>query len=127
MAKWQPSAGIQRDYTGKALIALGLVGVVADLWFLAKPFAILAARLQEGFLGLVPAMGMYILNAAHAVAFHQVDPLWLASRILVLSCAVASLILGAFLLRRKPKQLLIIDLALTPEFEGRETINNGSR
>jgi hypothetical protein len=108
-------------------MTLGLVVALADLWLLVKPLFDLASTIHQGVLGVLPSLGMCLLNATNAVAFHQIDYVWLISHILVLCCAMTALLVGTGLLRRMAARPLIFDLALSPEFEGRETINNGSR
>jgi hypothetical protein len=108
-------------------MTLGLAVTLTDLWLLVKPILELASHIHQGFLGVLPSLGMCLLNAANAIAFRQVDYAWLISHILVLFSAMTALLIGTTLLQRKPTRSLIIELALSPDFEGRETINNGSR
>jgi hypothetical protein len=108
-------------------MTLGLAMALTDLWLLVRPLVELAGRIHQGFLGVLPSLGMCLLNATNAIAFHQIGYVWLISHMLVLCSAMAALLMGTRLLRRKTARPLIIELALSPEFEGRETINNGSR
>jgi hypothetical protein len=108
-------------------MALGVAMAVVDVWLLVKPLLDLASRIHQGFLGLLPSLGMCLLNATNAIAFHQIGYVWFIPHILVLCSAMAALLIGTALLRRKAARPLIFELALSPECEGRETINNGSR
>jgi hypothetical protein len=117
----------QRGYLGNALIAAGVFALALDLSFLVQPIEAIAARLREGLMGVLPTLGMCLLNATHAIAFHQVDYVSLISRILVLFCAMTSVIAGLSLLRPRARRLHIIELALSPELEGREMMNGSSR
>ena len=117
----------QRGYWGKVLVVLGLVALGTDLSFLLQPLGMVAERSREGLLGLVPTLGMCILNATHAIAFHQIDFISLISRILVLFSAMVAVIAGTALLRPKSKRVQIIELMLSPEREGREITTGSSR
>jgi hypothetical protein len=117
----------QRVYLGKILMILGLAAAFTDLWLLLKPLFDLASSIHQGVLGLLPSLGMCLLNATNAIVFHQIGYGWLISHMLVLCSAMAALVMGTGLLRRTAARPLIFELALSPEFEGRETINNGSR
>lgn len=117
----------QTGYVGRFLVALGLVALAVDLSFLLQPFGIVVSRLNEGLLGVLPTLGMCLLNATHALAFHQVNYLSLVSWVLVSCCAMASIIAGFALLWPKSKRVQIIELMLSPEFEEREITNGSSR
>ena len=82
---------------GKILVSLGFAGLIADLAFLAQPLERLAQRLGEGLFSLVPALGLSVLNAARAIAFHQIDYFSLISRILVLFLALVAMVTGTVL------------------------------
>lgn len=127
MAKANLTRRKQRVYLGRMLMTLGFAMALTDLWLLAKPLFDLASSIHQGFLGLLPSLGMCLLNATNAIAFHQIGYGWLISHMLVLCCAMTALLMGTALLRRRTAPPLIFELALSPEFEGRETINNGSR
>jgi hypothetical protein len=127
MAKAKLNGRKQRLYWGRTLTTLGLAAGLTDLWLLAKPLFDLAARIHQGFLGLLPSLGMCVLNATNAIVLHQIDYIWFISHILVLCCAMTALLLGTTLLRRRAPRPVIIELTLSSEWEGRETINNGSR
>lgn len=127
MARQASNNGKQRVYWGKALAAASLLLLLADLFAAARPLWAMMDQLQQGLLGLIPAAGMCLLNATNALAFHRLDYFWLSSHLLLLSCAMTGLIAGIALLRPPTKRLLVFELALAPEFQDRETINNGSR
>jgi hypothetical protein len=127
MAKQHAGQMKQRAYWGKGLVMAGLLAMTADLSVLSRPLWDLVERFRDGLLGVIPAVGTCVLNATHALAFHQVDTLWLTSHILVLSSAMTCVIAGMALLQRKAKRTFILELDLMPEFQDRETINNGSR
>jgi hypothetical protein len=96
----QQHAGYQkRGYMGKILVTLGSAALLGDLAFLVQPLERLAQRLGEGFFGFVPALGLSFLNAARAIALHQIDYFPLISRILVLFSAMVAVIVGIALLR----------------------------
>lgn len=127
MAKKRANARNQRTRWGKTLLVVSMAALLTEFLLLFRPLWDMAERLKEGLVGVVPAAGMCLLNATHALAFHQVDNLWLVSHILVSSCAMTGLIAGVTLLRTKSPRKLFFELALAPESQGRETINNGSR
>jgi hypothetical protein len=99
MAKPIHAANECRGYLGTILVTLGFVAMAADLEVLAQPLVRLAERLHEGVFGLIPSLGLYFLNAAGAIAFHQVDYFSLISRILVLFTAALAIVVGLALLR----------------------------
>ena len=99
MAKAIHAANERRGYLGTVLVTLGFVTLVADLEVLAQPLVRLAERLHEGVFGLIPSLGLSFLNAAGAIAFHQVDYFSLITRILVLFTAAVAVIVGLALLR----------------------------
>jgi len=127
MARKMANNSKPRAYWGKGLAAASLAVLLADFFALAHPLWNMAAQLQQGLLGMIPAAGMCLLNATNALAFHRVDYFWFASHLLVLSSAMTGLIAAIALLRPRAKRTFIFELALTPEFQDRETINNGSR
>lgn len=127
MGRQMSDSGTPRTYWGQGLAAIGLAVLLMDVFALAHPLWDLAAQLRQGLLGVIPAVGMCILNATNALAFHRVDYFWFAGHLLVLSCAMAGLIAGIALLRPRAKRTFVFELALAPEFHDRETINNGSR
>lgn len=127
MANRRTTESKQKGYLGKFLVAAGLLALAADLSFLLPPFDLVAARFKDGLLGILPTLGVCILNATQAIAFHQVNYVSLASHILILFSAMVSLVAGIGLLRPKSARVQIIELVLSPEFEGREITNGSSR
>lgn len=99
MAKRQAAEIGKRSHLGKGLVMLGLAALFADLAFLAQPIEGLVARLRDGVFGLLPTIGLSLVNAARAIALHQLDYFSLISRILVLFTAMLSIIIGFALLR----------------------------
>jgi hypothetical protein len=97
MAGRQLASHEKRRYMGRILVSLGFAGLVADLAFLAPPLERLAQKLSEGFFGIVPALGLSVLNAARAIALHQIDYFSLISRILVLFLALVAVVTGTLL------------------------------
>jgi hypothetical protein len=100
MATPQHVANERKSYLGTILVALGLVALVADLEVLAQPLARLAERLHEG-VTLLPSLGLSFLNAASALALHQIDYFSLVTRILVLFTAAVAVVVGLALLRSR--------------------------
>lgn len=97
MARRQLATHGKRRYMGRILVSLGFAGLIADLAFLAQPLERLAQKLGEGLFSVVPALGLSVLNAARAIAFHQIDYFSLISRILVLFLALVAVIAGTVL------------------------------
>ena len=97
MARRQLATQEKRRYMGRILVSLGFAGLIADLAFLAQPLERLAQKLSEGLLSLVPTLGLSVLNAARAIAFHQIDYFSLISRILVLFLALVAMVTGTVL------------------------------
>jgi len=128
MANRKPNTNKQRGHVSTLLLTAGSIALVADLSFIAQPLTALLGRSKEGLLGVLPQLGMCLLNATHAIAFHQIAYIPLISRILVLFCAMVGLIAGVAL--RRPKsarpRIQTIELALSNEAERRE-MRNGSR
>jgi hypothetical protein len=87
----------KRRFMGRILVSLGFAGLIADLAFLAQPLERLAQKLSEGLFSVVPALGLSVLNAARAIAFHQIDYFSLISRILVLFLALVAVVTGTVL------------------------------
>jgi len=102
MARKQAHGNNPNSYFGRVLVMLGLAALGADLAFLAHPLLHLLESARVGLLGLVPALGMSLLNATRAIAFHQVDYFSLVSRILVLFSAFVAVVVGA-VLRNAPR------------------------
>lgn len=127
MGRQMVAGGTKKAVTGQGLAAVGLMVLLGDIFTLARPLWDMAEQLQQGLLGVIPAVGMCLVNATNALAFHRVDYFWLGAHLLVLSCAMTGLIAGIALLRPKAKHTFVFELALAPEFHDRETINNGSR
>lgn len=124
MAPQQRAGYKKRGYMGRILLTLGSVAMLADLSFLAQPLERLADRLGEGFFGLVPAVGLSFLNAARAIALHQIDYFSLISRILVLFVALVAVVVGFALLRSHSANVARANLSHTSASRDRET-NNG--
>jgi hypothetical protein len=97
MARRQLAAQEKRRYMGRILVSFGFAGLIADLAFLAQPLEGLVQRLSEGLFSLVPALGLSVLHAARAIAFHQIDYFSLISRILVLFLALVAMVTGTVL------------------------------
>jgi hypothetical protein len=97
MARRQLATQEKRRYMGRILVSLGFAGLIADLAFLAQPLERLAQKLSEGLLSVVPTLGLSVLNAARAFAFHQIDYFSLISRILVLFLALVAVVTGTVL------------------------------
>lgn len=127
MATRRANRDEHRGHLGKFLVSVALIALAASLSTLAGPFAFVATRFREGLLGLLPTVGVYVLNATHAIAFHQVNYASLISHILLLFSAMVSLIAGIALLLPRSKRFQIIELVLSPELEGREIANGSSR
>jgi len=120
-------ANRQKAYLAKGLLAAGLATLLSDLFLIGQPLVTLVATLKHG-LGVLPALGMCVLNATQAIAFHQVGYFSLISQILVLFTAMVTLIAGLALLRPNSARPRIqtFELLLSNEVEKRE-ISNGSR
>jgi hypothetical protein len=97
MAGRQLATQEKRQFMGRILVSLGFAGLIADLAFLAQPLERLAQKLSEGVLSLVSALGLSVLNAARAIALHQIDYFSLISRILVLFLALVAMVTGTVL------------------------------
>jgi hypothetical protein len=123
MAPQQHAGYKKRGYMGRILVTVGSVALLADLSFLVQPFERLAARLSEGFFGFVPTLGLTFLNAARAIAFHQIDYFPLVSRILVLFSAMVAVIVGIALLRPRSERAAGTNLSHTSAFREGETDN----
>jgi hypothetical protein len=108
---------------GKILVTLGSVALLGDLAFLVQPLGRLAQKLGEGFFGFVPALGLSFLNAARAIAFHQIDYFSLISRILVLFSAMVAVIVGIALLRSRSARAVGANPSHTSVFREGETDN----
>jgi len=97
MARRQLATHEKRRYMGRILVSLGFAGLIADLAFLAQPLERLTQKLSQGLFSLVPTLGLSVLNAARAIAFHQIDYFSLISRILVLFLALVAVVAGTVL------------------------------
>ena len=124
MATPQDVANERKGYLGTILVTLGFVALVADLEVLAQPLGRLAERLQQGVFGLLPSLGMSFLNAASALAFHQIDYFSLITRILVLFTAALAIVVGLALLRSPYPRSTNADHLRASAFRQRE-IDNG--
>jgi hypothetical protein len=83
-----------RGYWGALLVVLGLVALLLDLAFLAAPLIHVVSSSSHGLLGIVPSMGLSLLQAGQSVALHRVDYFSLFARILVLFLALVALVTG---------------------------------
>jgi hypothetical protein len=113
----------RRGYLGTILVTLGAVALVADLQVLAQPLARLAERLHEGVFSLVPSLGLSFLNAARALALHQIDYFSLVSRILILFTAAVAVVVGLALLRSQSESPTGTNRMGASTFRERETRN----
>jgi hypothetical protein len=113
----------RRVYFGTILVTLGFVTLVADLQVLAQPLARFAERLHEGVFNLIPSLGLSFLNAARAVALHQVDYFSLVSRILVLFTAAVAVVVGLALLHSQSESPTGANRMNASSFRERETRN----
>jgi len=93
MAPRQPAEYQRKGYLGRILVTLGSVALA----FLAQPILRLIERLRDGLFAIVPALGLYFLDAARAIVFHQIDYFCLVSRILVLFSALVAVVVGTTL------------------------------
>ena len=123
MAPQQHAGYKKRGYMGRILVALGSVALLADLSFLAQPIERLAARFSEGFFGLMPTIGLSFLNAARAIALHQIDYFPLVSRILVLFSAMVAVVVGIALQRSRSEHAAGINPLHSSAFREGETDN----
>lgn len=105
MATGWPAANKRKGFRGRILVALGAAALLGDLAFLLPPLAHLFESAKSGLFGFVPAFGLSALNAARAIALHQVDYFSLVSRILVLFSALVAVVVGTALWngRQTPK------------------------
>ncbi|MGH9741821.1 MAG: hypothetical protein ACRD51_05650 [Candidatus Acidiferrum sp.] len=102
MATSKAAGHTQKGLWGGILVALGLAGLLADFAFLAQPAERLIEKLRDGLFGIVPTLGLTVLNTARAILLHQVDYFSLVSRILVLCSAIAAIVVGATLWNARP-------------------------
>jgi hypothetical protein len=123
MATPQHAGYEQRGYLGRILVIFGSVAMLSDLAFLAQPLERLVERLREGLFALVPSLGLSVLSAARAIAFHQLDYFSLISRILVLFTAMVAVIAGIVLLRPPSTRSTLQDHLRASAFDERETDN----
>lgn len=127
MAAQQAGGFKRRGFLGKLLVSLGIAILLADSAFLAGPVAELSDKMKNGLFVVLPAVGLSILHAARAVAFHQIDYFSLASRILVLFCAMGSLIVGLVVLSlNSTRSATTLPLPGSPSAQ-EETDNGSSR
>lgn len=94
MAIERRAGSTQNGLLGKTLVTLGLAALLADLSFLTQPLRALIGRLQDGLIGILPALGGAILDAIQAIAFHQGNYASLVGHILVLFIALVALVTG---------------------------------
>jgi hypothetical protein len=97
MATKQAAGYKQKGFLAGILVTVGAAALLADLAFLAQPLAHLFDSAKSGLFGFVPALGLSALNAARAVALHQVGYFSLVSRILVLFSALVAVVVGTAL------------------------------
>jgi hypothetical protein len=83
-------------YWGRGLVILGVCAILTDLTFLAHPFLRLLSATKEGLYGIVPTIGLSLLQTARAIAFHQVDYFSLVCRILLLFSAAVAVVSGSY-------------------------------
>lgn len=101
MARAQETRKGRKSQWGGILTTLGVLALIADLAFLVVPFTRIAEKAGSGLVGVIPTLGMSILHAARAIAFHQVDYFSLIARILVLFVAMVAVIVGLVLWRTR--------------------------
>ena len=94
MAKGRASDRKHRGYWSTGLLVLGLAALLADLAFLAAPLAHVAQNSTHGMFGLLPSVGLSLLQATRSIALHQVDYFSLVARILVLFLSLVALVTG---------------------------------
>lgn len=87
-----------KTYLGGGLVLAGLLALQANLAFWGAPLANLIESSKLGLAGLLSLSGFYVLHAAGNIVFGQVDYFSLASRILLLFCAMVALIAGLVLM-----------------------------
>ncbi|MGB8474428.1 MAG: hypothetical protein WCE61_10120 [Candidatus Acidiferrum sp.] len=105
----------QKGYLGRILVALGLAALAADLAFLAAPLQHLVGRMTDGLLGVLPALGLSILNTVRAAALHQIDYFSIISRILILFLALAAIVVGAVLWKAGPSARAVLNRRGVPD------------
>jgi len=127
MARGQEAEHKQKVYWGRAFITLGFAALLTDLAFLAQPLGKLAERLRDGLFGFVPALGLSLLAAARAIAFHQIDYFSLISRILVLFSAMTAIVVGIILLKSHSARATGAAPLRASAFREKETDNGSSR
>ena len=87
-----------KTYFGGGLVLAGLLALQANLGFWGAPLATLIEGSKNGLAGVLSLSGFYLLHAAGNIVLGQVDYFSLASRILLLFCAMVALILGMVLM-----------------------------
>lgn len=117
-----PEYGL-KGYLGRIFLTLGLVALMADLAVMAQPLVPLVEKVSEGLFGLVPAIGLSVLNAARVIALHELDYFSIISRILVLFISMVAVIVGFALLRPAAARPTQVDSLHAAKFRGRETDN----
>ena len=123
MATRKHTGYVHWGYLGRILVILGSAALVADLAFIAQPLETLAEKLGQGLFGLVPALGLDFLDAARAIALHQIDYFSLVSRILVLFTSMVAVIVGIAWLRSPSAHSTHPDHLHASGFHERETGN----
>ena len=96
MAKKMAADSKSKAFWGRGLVILGGCVILTDLAFLAQPCMRLIATTREGLYGIVPTIGLSLLQTARAIAFHQVDYFSLIGRILLLFSAAVAVVLGSY-------------------------------
>ncbi|MHB8499345.1 MAG: hypothetical protein ACYDCG_01290 [Candidatus Acidiferrales bacterium] len=102
MAAGQAAEYRRKSYLGRILVVLGLAALLADLAFLAAPLERLVEKMRDGLFGVVPTLGLSFLNAARAIALHQIDYFSMVSRILILFSAIVAVVIGGMLWSARP-------------------------
>ncbi len=119
----QQSEHTRRSLLGKIMVAIGSIALLADLSVLVRPIERLVQSVSEGLFALLPSVGLSVLHAASAIAFHQVDYFSLVTRILVLFTAMVAVIVGVTLLHSTAATALHGNPLRASAFNERETHN----
>lgn len=98
MTRTPLTANKQKAYWGLGLILLGLATLAPNLALVAAPIEHVLQTSAHGVAGLVSFAGLSVIRAAGSFALGQVDYFSLASRILLLFCAMVAVIVGMVLI-----------------------------
>ena len=101
MVEHKNSGRSRRAQAGIALLTIGLLLMVANLGVLAAGFPHFLANLGIEALGAPAAVALALLNFLRTIAFHPAALLPFAYGILVLFFALAGILSGLMLLRRR--------------------------